>query len=170
MVRRILMSLMVVSYFSMDSSLAQTMDGDDSASVDVSITVADSSGAKSLADTLAVLSDRVIAYYFHGNVRCGTCIKLEEYSQEALTAAFSEELGSGALVWRPVNFDEDENEHFIEDYQLYTKAVILSRMEGDIETGWMNLDKIWELVNDHDKYVTYVKIETQAFMNPKTDD
>lgn len=114
-------------------------------------------------------SDRIIAYYFYGNRRCATCRKLEAYSEEALLTGFESELADSSLVWRAVNYDEKENKHYIKDYQLYTKTLILSR-EGDAKEGeWKNLDKIWELVRYKDKFIKYVQSETRTFMNPGND-
>ena len=107
----------------------------------------------------------VIAYYFHGTRRCPTCKKLEAYSQEAIETGFAEQLESGALQWRPVNTDEEGYEHFIQDYQLYTKSVVLSRVNGDKELDWKNLDKIWTLVRgDKEAYLKYIQDEVTAFM------
>ncbi len=114
-------------------------------------------------------SDRIIAYYFYGNRRCATCRKLESYSEEALLTGFESELADSLLIWRAVNYDEEENEHYIKDYQLYTKALILSR-DGDPEEGqWKNLDKIWKLVGDKDKFIDYVQTQTRSFMNQEKD-
>ncbi len=115
-------------------------------------------------------SDRIIAYYFYGNRRCVTCRKLESYSEEALLTGFEQQLADSSLIWRAVNYDEEENKHYIKDYQLYTKTLILSR-EGDVKEGeWKNLDKIWELVRNKDKFIEYVQGETRSFMNPEKDE
>ena len=66
-----------------------------------------------------------VAYYFHGNVRCATCRKLEAYSEEAITKGFADELASGTLAWRVVNIDEPENKHFVQDFELVTKSLVL---------------------------------------------
>jgi len=150
--------------------LSSSVDGDDVVPAVVTTADVDPVLTDSVLDSAQIASSQIIAYYFYGNRRCATCKKLEEYSYEALAAAFPKLLESGEMVWRPVNIDEDENQHFIEDYQLYTKAVILSRTEGEKETGWTNLDKIWELVGDHDKYVTYIQTQARAFINPESDD
>lgn len=110
------------------------------------------------------MTDQVIAYYLHGERRCATCIKLEAYSKEAIETGFVDELEAGGLVWRVINFEEEGNEHFVDDYELYTKAVILSRQSDGQETGWKNLDKIWELVGDQEKFAEYIQTETKAFL------
>ena len=107
----------------------------------------------------------LIVYYFHGTRRCVTCKKLEAYTQEAVDTAFVDELKSGALQWRSVNVDEDENKHFVDDYQLYTKTVILSRVKGGKEVEFKNLDKIWQLVRgEKEEYVKYIQDEVKAFL------
>jgi hypothetical protein len=63
-----------------------------------------------------------------------------------------------------VNVDEPENEHFIEDYGLYTRSLVLSEVVDGEETRWRNLDRIWELVGDPPAYDTYVREELAAFL------
>ena len=111
-----------------------------------------------------------VVTYFHGDVRCATCMKLEAYSKEAIETGFATQLADSTLVWRTVNYDAEENEHFINDYALYTKALIVSRVDGEVEKAYSNLEKIWEKVGDKDEYVKYVQDETRKFMAGDSDD
>ena len=114
--------------------------------------------------------DHYVVYYLHGNRRCATCQKLENYSHEAITTGFTEALDSGKLDWRVVNYDEEPNEHFFKDYNLYSQSVVISHIVDGEETEWKNLDKIWKLVGDKDEFIDYVRSETSAFMNPESHD
>lgn len=130
------------------------------------LSTADSAAAAAKADSLVVTTadtpaSKIIVYYFHGTRRCPTCKKLEAYSQEAVQTGFADELKSGTIEWQVVNIEESPNEHFEKDYQLYTKSVILSRVENGKETAWKNLDKIWELVGDKEAFVKYVQDEVR---------
>ncbi|MFH1798060.1 MAG: nitrophenyl compound nitroreductase subunit ArsF family protein [Candidatus Omnitrophota bacterium] len=107
---------------------------------------------------------KIIAYYFHGSFRCATCTNMERYSKEAIETNFKDTLASGKLEFRPVNVEDKENEHFVNDYQLYTKALFLSFIEGGKEIKSKNLDKIWEYARDKQKFVTYVSEEIHAFL------
>jgi len=106
----------------------------------------------------------IYAYYFHGNVRCATCHKLEQYSQEAIENNFKNELASGKLLFKVINVEEKENAHFINDYQLYTKALVISRIKDGKELQSKNLTRIWELVGNKDKFLAYVKEEVANFL------
>jgi hypothetical protein len=105
-----------------------------------------------------------VVYYFHGNARCATCKTIEAYADEAVHAAFAGELDDGALEWRVVNIDEPENRHFIEDFQLVTRSVVLAEYSGGKIVRFENLDKVWQLVRDKERFVTYVQSETKAFL------
>ena len=107
---------------------------------------------------------KVIAYYFHGSFRCVTCTNMEKYSKEALETHFKDELASGKLEFKAVNVEEKGNEHFVNDYQLYTKSLILSMVKGGKEVKSKNLDKIWELARNKQKFMNYVTGEVSAFM------
>lgn len=115
-------------------------------------------------------SDKFVAYYFHSTKRCFTCKKLEAYAGEAFSAGFAEELADSALVWQPINYDKKENKHFIKDYKLYTKALILSRVRDGQEVDWVDLKNIWQLVGNKEKYIEYVQAATRKFMDSEVKD
>ena len=107
---------------------------------------------------------KIMAYYFHGTMRCPTCHKLEQYSKEAIETNFKDALASGKLEFKVVNVDDKDNEHYGSDYQLYTKSLILSLVKDGKETKWKNLDKIWEYVGNKQRFVDYVKNEVSDFL------
>ena len=109
-------------------------------------------------------SGKVYAYYFHGNMRCSTCHKLELYSREAIEKNFQTELASGKLEFKAINIEEKANAHFVNDYQLYTKALVLSLVKDGKEIRSKNLNKIWEFVNNKKKFIEYVKEEVATFL------
>jgi hypothetical protein len=114
----------------------------------------------------ATVTSQVVVSYLHGNRRCPTCMKIEAYSEEAVRGGFAEELADSSLVWQAVNFDEKDNSHLVEHYQLYTQTLIVSRVQDGQEAEWSNLDQIWKLVGDKDKFVEYVQTEVADFMTP----
>ena len=99
----------------------------------------------------------IVAYYFHGSFRCPTCRKLEEYSREAIEANFKGALASGKLEFRVVNIEDGGDEHYVSDYQLYTKSLILSLVKDGKEAKWINLRKIWEYAGNKEMFIDYVK-------------
>jgi hypothetical protein len=107
---------------------------------------------------------RVVVYYFHGTARCPTCRSIEQYAHEALKTGFPEALRSGALEWRAVNVEGPEHQHFIDDYQLSTKSLILVEMDGETQVRWKNLDQIWVLVGTKSAFISYVQEETRAYL------
>ena len=107
---------------------------------------------------------KVVAYYFHGKARCATCRKIEAYSEEAITAGFEIELGDGRLEWRAVNIDEPENTHFVQDFQLVTKSVVLVEYSDGEVVRWENLKDVWQLVRSKDRFVDYVQTQTRGFL------
>jgi len=107
---------------------------------------------------------QVIAYYFHGNFRCYTCHMMEQYSKESIQANFKDALSSGKLEFKVVNIEERGNEHFAQDYQLYTKSLILSLVKDGKEVKSKNLTKIWEYVRNKQRFFDYVSEEVNNFL------
>ena len=121
------------------------------------------------AEKPAEVTDKIIAYYFHGTRRCASCRKIEAYSTEAIETGFVDDLKGGTLEWQVINIDDDANKHYIKDYELYTKSVILSHVKDGKEIGWKNLDKVWTLLGSKEGFVDYVQTETRAFMSGDAD-
>lgn len=106
----------------------------------------------------------VTAYYFHGTFRCPTCHKLEAYAKEAIENNFKNDLASGKLTFKAVNIESKGNEHYVNDYQLYTKSIVLSLTKDGKEIRSKNLDKIWEYVGNKERYENYVRDEIAALL------
>jgi len=109
-------------------------------------------------------TSRVIAYYFHGNLRCHTCYTMEQYSKGTIQGNFKDALSSGKLEFKTVNVEERENEHFAQDYQLYTKSLILSLVKDGKEIKSKNLTKIWEYATNKQRFFDYVSEEVNNFL------
>lgn len=111
--------------------------------------------------------NKVIAFYFYGNVRCATCRTMQALATEAIETRFADALKDGRLEMVSINVDEPGNEHYVEEYQLTTRAVVLARFEGKTQKEWKNLDKIWQLVRNRDAFIEYVSNETTLLLNGK---
>ncbi len=109
----------------------------------------------------AQAAPKLIVYYFHGTFRCQTCRTIEAYSGEAIKAAFGSELSSGEIQWKPTNVDEGPNAHFVKDYQLFTRSLVV--VDGANSKRFKNLEKVWQLVGDKPAFVKYVQDEVRAF-------
>lgn len=121
---------------------------------------------KTPAPLTAVKSEnsRVIAYYFHGTFRCTTCQNIEEYSKEAIEHYFPNELKNGKLEFKALNVEEAENRHYIQEYQLFSRALVISLVKQDKEVTWKNLTDVWKHVRDKDKFFQYVKDEVEKLL------
>jgi len=89
---------------------------------------------------------------------------MEKYSREAIEASFKDALASGKLEFKAVNVEDRGNEHFVNDYKLYTKSLILSLVKDGKEVKSKNLDQIWQLARNKQKFIEYVTTEVGALM------
>lgn len=109
-------------------------------------------------------NSRLIAFYCHGNFRCTTCRTIEKYSHDAIYEYFPKELSTGKLEYKPVNVEEEENRHFIKDYQLFSKSLILVLFRDEKQVKWKNLKEVWVHAGDKEKFYQYVKNEVEGFL------
>lgn len=106
----------------------------------------------------------LVVYYFHRNVRCPSCLTIEEWTKRAVNDGFPVELESGRVVMKTANLDEPGNAHFNEDYRLNTQSVVLSDTRDGRETRWKNLEEVWELLDDEAKFLDYSRAEIREFL------
>ena len=119
----------------------------------------------SVEENTGAVETKVIAYYFYTNYRCRSCYAIEKYTKESIEENFKDELTSGELVFKPVNVDLKENQHFLVDYQLFTKSVVLSLVKDGKEIKFKNLKKVWEYLRNKDEFYKYIKEETKGFLD-----
>jgi hypothetical protein len=110
------------------------------------------------------LGSRVVVTYFHTTVRCFSCIRIEDTTTASISEAFAREIAEGRLEWRVVNTDEPSNSHFVGEYGLFTKSVIVSDQREGREVRWKNLDQVWLLLDDPAAFRAYVEREVRAFL------
>jgi len=128
-----------------------------------------------MADTLADVKqdsdkdpqDKIIAYYLHGTRRCKSCLAIEEYSHEAIEKGFPGKIDSGLIEMKVLNYDLEENKHFINDYHLYSSSLVIIRVVDGMEMEWKNLEKVWKLKGDKEEFVNYVRDEVSAMLEDK---
>jgi hypothetical protein len=131
---------------------------------EIAVTKTDSTTAVSQCANVNTKSEqkKVVVYYFHSTFRCQSCNMIEKFTKEAIESGFASELKNGSLEMKVINVEEKGNEHFAEDYKLYTKSVIVSDVKDGKEITWKNLDKIWTLLGDQIKFKDYIQTEVRA--------
>ncbi len=111
------------------------------------------------------LSQQVIAYYFHGTVRCETCLKIEKQAREVIERQFKTELDAQQLVFKSVNYDLPENAHFLLDYKLPRPSLVLVRQKDGTDEKWTLLGDTWQLVENPVKFNAYIETEVNKFLS-----
>jgi len=102
--------------------------------------------------------DGLVAYYFHGSHRCPTCRSIESLAHTSLQA----EIDQGRIQWRMVDYDLPQNQHFSDDFELFSPSLVLVReSRGQVEK-WKNLERVWSLIDKPEQFAEYVRDELRG--------
>ncbi len=101
----------------------------------------------------------VVVYYFHGNMRCASCRTIERLTKKAVEEGFTDEVESGTVKFVEVNIEEGGNSHYVKQYELSTRSVVVSKLENGKEVKWKRLDKVWQLLRNQKSFIDYVQGE-----------
>jgi small redox-active disulfide protein 2 len=91
-----------------------------------------------------LLQKGTTVYYFYGNHRCATCNRMEGLTKKAIQ--------DKGVAYKAVNLDEPVNEHFVKDFQLDSRVVVIQR-----DGTFKKMDAVWDLVGDEDAFIAYIQ-------------
>lgn len=84
-------------------------------------------------------------YYFYGNQRCFSCNRIEALTLKAIE-------GKG-VTFKAINLDETVNEHFVKDFELDTRVVVIQH-----NGTYKKMENVWGLVNGKEEdFIKYIQ-------------
>ena len=93
-----------------------------------------------------------------------TCQKIERQAREVIERRFAFEVAEKRLVFKPVNYDQPENAHYLKDYKLPCPSLVLVRQKDGKDEKWKLLDKTWEYFENPVKFNEYVETEVDKLL------
>lgn len=159
------MAIAGVFFFCQSADSKKTADSTTPQTKDTVLAAKTSDTRKGVSEASETKQERkLVVYYFHGNFRCHSCITIENLTKQAVNSGFTDQLKNGRIEMKVINIEEPGNEHFADDYKLYTKSVILSDIKNGSEASWKNLEKVWTLLGDEDKFIEYIQTEMKTLL------
>jgi len=114
--------------------------------------------------TAETLKDGVVAYYFHGNRRCSTCMGIQDTIVNTIDTRFLAETTAGKLVFKEINIEEDANKHFVPEYQLSFSTLVVEGRKNGKAIKWENCGKVWDLAHEQPALAQYVEERINTFL------
>jgi hypothetical protein len=99
--------------------------------------------------------ERVEVMYFHGNQRCASCIAVGDLAEKTVNTSFKDDLASGRLVFKEVNYDLPENAALKTKYGATGSSLWIGVYNSSAFHKEENI-RVWSLINDKDVYATYL--------------
>jgi len=121
-------------------------------------------GTQTLATDSLTDSATVVVTYFTTDVRCDSCRTIESLSRKSIEDGFPSQLEAGAIVFRVLNTDQVENEHYVDQYELTNKTVIVSHQVDGKELEWTDRQDVWLLLDKPDEFSAYVREPVQLYL------
>lgn len=110
--------------------------------------------------------DELIVYSFHSNARCPTCRLIESQAHEVVQTNFADELNSGKMVWKILNYEKPAVAELTKKFSLQIPVVVLARMKDGKVEKWERLDRVWALANDQPSFDKYIRESIENFLTP----
>lgn len=98
--------------------------------------------------------DKIVLLYFHRSERCVSCNNAEQYARDTLNAYFPDEVKSGVLSIRSIDYQKDTE--MAKKYNANMQGLKLVEYRGGQETV-KDLPEIWAYVRDKTAYMNYLR-------------
>lgn len=106
-------------------------------------------------------------YYFYANPRCYSCQMIEDYTRFSVESNFKSDYNEYKVVFKAIDVGEQDNRHYIQDYWLTSKSVVIQKFIDEKPIKWKRLDKVWQLLGSKDTFVNYVTSEIKNLADEK---
>jgi hypothetical protein len=107
---------------------------------------------------------RVTVYYFYTNTRCASCGQIEAWTRDTLKATFPTELANGSIQWKPINVEESGNDHFIKDFSLKAKTVVVCRIVDGQTVEWKDLIDVWRFLSNNSRFSRLIADNVREYL------
>lgn len=111
--------------------------------------------------------EAVLVYLCHGNFRCPTCLKIEASTKDVLERMFADEIRSGRLIVKEVNYEQPENKDMILKYEIIAPTVIMVQLKDGKEVTYRNLMDVWQTVHQPAAFESLISGNLKELL-PKT--
>ena len=111
-------------------------------------------------------ADGIVVVNFHPATRCNACREIGTEAQTVVETNFGDDLKSGRMNWRVINFEEPANKHFIQDYGLTTSTVVAVRRKAGRDVTWQRLDAVWDHLFEGPVMRAYLKEHIDQLRGP----
>ena len=108
--------------------------------------------------------DKVVAYYFHGNRRCRTCVGIQETIGKAIQERFAAETASGVLSFVEINYEQPENQHYVKEYNLSFSTLVVAAQQGQKTVKWENCGEVWNHALNPDALSEYTETNIRGYL------
>jgi hypothetical protein len=69
-------------------------------------------------------------YYFHGKIRCATCLAVEKETRALVDSAFKKELATGTLHLSVMSLDKPDDDAVAQKYGIWGTSLLLVNDKG----------------------------------------
>jgi hypothetical protein len=120
---------------------------------------------KAAADSpTSAAPDKIIVYYFHATRRCPTCLGIQDNIEQTINEKFADEATAGKLAFEELNFEEDANKHFVDEYQLSFSTMIVAAQADGRTVKWENAEKVWDFAHTPPELTAYVEKMVRTYL------
>ena len=119
--------------------------------MEMKIRRAEAAKASATEEQIPLNAPSLFVYCFYGNQRDPVESKLEEMTRKVIESKFPKALADGTIIFSRVNLDDPANAHFIKDFQLTDRCIVMQK-----GIRYEKFDAARNLMDDPARFSAYI--------------
>ena len=84
-------------------------------------------------DSLSTDTNTIYVYYFHGSIRCETCVAVDENTHNDLIELFNNKVENKEIIFQSINIDKKGHEDLIKKYKIWGQTMLFIKGNKSID-------------------------------------
>lgn len=84
----------------------------------------ETSGTYNIAKNEIKNDSTIHVYYFHGSIRCETCVAVDEDTHNYLLTRYADKFKNKEITFQSINIDEKAHEDLIKKYKVWGQSLL----------------------------------------------
>jgi len=110
-----------------------------------------------------ITAERIEVIHFHATQQCWSCITVGDFTQKSLKNRFPDELESGKIFFKSINYELPENLEITQKYKAYGSSLFINLIYD--EQDHISEDvQVWRLLNSEIQFRKYIGDKLEKYL------
>lgn len=110
-----------------------------------------------------ITAEKIELIHFHSTQQCWSCTTVGDFTEKSLNIRFPNEIESGKIVFKSINYELPENKEITEKYKAYGSSLFINLIYDGKDHISEDV-QVWRLVNSELQFREYLGDKLEKYL------